>query len=427
MTSKKLDTAPYKGVRDFYPEDMGVQKHLFDTMRSVVEGFGYTEYGASILEPSDLYKAKSGEEIVNEQTYTFIDRGGREVTLRPEMTPTVARMVAARKRDLGFPLRWYSIPNLFRYENPQRGRLREHYQLNVDIFGVTGLSAEVEIISIAHKIMTSYGASDGDFSVLLNSRKLIKALFETLELDESWSQNLSKIMDKKDKLSPEAFAESVKSVLGDRTQDFVMLLSSGEKLMDRVGVNHESVKTLLSLISSLEKLGIKNVIFTPTLMRGFDYYTDIVFEVFDTHKDNRRSLFGGGRYDNLLELFGGESVPAVGFGMGDVTLIDFLATHDLLPLYQAKTEAILTSIGSIDSDEVALLAKKLRDLGLNVAINTIAKKPADAIKNAVKQGVKYMIFVGEDELAKKLCTLKNLSTEETFTLGADEIVKKIHP
>ena len=165
----KLSTDPYKGVRDFYPEDKFVQNYIFSVWKKIPELFGYEEYDASILEPSEIYREKSGDEIVNEQTFTFTDRGGREVTLRPEMTPTLARMVAARKRDLGFPLRWYSIPNLFRYEATQRGRLREHWQLNVDIFGISNISADIEIIILANKIMEVFGAKQSDYEIRLNT------------------------------------------------------------------------------------------------------------------------------------------------------------------------------------------------------------------------------------------------------------------
>lgn len=165
----KLDTAPYKGVRDFYPEEQFIQNYIFNIWKKTMESFGYVEYGASILESTELYKAKSGDEIVNEQTYTFKDRGDRDVTLRPEMTPTVARMVAAKRRELGFPLRWYSIPNLFRYEAPQRGRLREHWQLNADIFGVSGIEADIEIIALAYRVMKNFGAKNEDFEIRLNS------------------------------------------------------------------------------------------------------------------------------------------------------------------------------------------------------------------------------------------------------------------
>src|ERR1035437_5168828 len=174
--TKKLSTEPYKGVRDFYPADMAVQNYIFDIWKKTTESFGYEEYGASVLEPADMYKAKSGDEIVNEHTYTFIDRGEREVTLRPEMTPTVARMVAAKKRQLVFALRWYSIPNLFRYEQPQRGRVREHWQLNVDLFGIEGITSDVEVISLAYKVMKNFGAKDEEFEIRVNSRKLLEKI-----------------------------------------------------------------------------------------------------------------------------------------------------------------------------------------------------------------------------------------------------------
>ena len=423
--TKKLDTTPYKGVRDFYPEDMWLQKHTFDVIRKAVEKFGYVEYGASILEPADLYKAKSGEEIINEQTYTFTDRGGREVTLRPEMTPTVARMVAHRKRDLGFPLRWYSIPNLFRYENPQRGRLREHYQLNVDIFGVSDTSAEIEVLQIAHNIMGAFGATETDFSILINSRKLLNALFTSFDISPEQAHILSKTIDKKEKMAAVAFEAEIEKIVGQGTQEFIALLTSGDALIEKYGDENESVVLLSQIMESLRKLGITNVVFTPTLMRGFDYYTDIVFEVFDKHPDNRRSLFGGGRYDNLLELFGNETVPAVGFGMGDVTLEDFLRSHNLLPAYKAQTHAMLATVGSVDTSEINSIAEALRKSGLNIALNTMGKKPADVIKVSLKQSIPYIIFVGEDEIAKKQYTLKNLATEETVTLSLDEVVNKI--
>lgn len=250
----KLSTEPYKGVQDFYPEDMRVQNFIFGMWRKVAEKFGYEEYAASPLEPTELYTEKSGDEIVNQQTFTFTDRGGRSVTLRPEMTPTLARMVAARRKSLKFPLRWYSIPNLFRYEKPQRGRRREHYQLNCDLLGLPGIEGDKEIISLAYSIMKEFGARDDDFVIKLNN----------------------------------ADAGQFKDVA-------------------------------------------PNIVSDPELARGQTYYTGMVFELFDTDPANPRALCGGGRYDNLLELFDVEPVPAVGFGWGDITMRDFLETHNLLP------------------------------------------------------------------------------------------------
>jgi histidyl-tRNA synthetase len=263
----KLDTAPYKGVQDFYPEDMKIENYIFSVWRRVSEKFNYEEYSASPLEPTELYTEKSGDEIVNQQTFTFIDRGGRSVTLRPEMTPTLARMVAARRRSLKFPLRWYSIPNLFRYERPQRGRRREHYQLNCDLLGIADESADLEIINLAYSIMKEFGAKDEQFEIRLN--------FPAGDME--------------------------------KLNDFQITLSEA---------------------------GIKNTKIDETLARGQAYYTGIVFEFFDTNPTNPRSICGGGRYDNLLELFDTESVPAVGFGWGDITTRDFLETYNLLPKQQ---------------------------------------------------------------------------------------------
>ncbi len=259
-----LSTDPYKGVQDFYPEDMRVEKYIFDVWRRVAERFGYSEYSASPLEPTELYAEKSGAEIVNEQTFTFTDRGGRSVTLRPEMTPTLARMVAAKRRELKFPLRWYSIPNLFRYEKPQRGRRREHYQLNVDLLGMTDLAADIEIITLADATLQEFGARREDYEIRLNT---LAATKDSLE----------------------------------------------------------------QVIAALQEKGITNIKVDETLARGQAYYTGVVFEFFDTDPTNSRSILGGGRYDNLMELFDVEQVPAVGFGWGDITTRDFLETHGLLP------------------------------------------------------------------------------------------------
>lgn len=312
----KLSTDPYKGVRDFYPEEQAIQNYIFDTWKKVAKSFGYIEYGASILEPADLYKSKGSDEIVNEQTFTFKDRGDREVVLRPEMTPTLARMVAARRRNLKFPLRWFSIPNLFRYEQPQRGRKREHWQLNCDLMGIADTKAELEIISLAYGIMKEFGAKDKDFEILINDRKSpMKGLREyKKEVTKEQEQKLLRIRDKKNKISDDEYRISIEEILGEN-----------------LDIDSEESEDVKSLINKLNELGMKNVRFSPTLTRGFDYYTGIVFEVFDTHPDNRRSLFGGGRYDNLLEIFGVEPVPTIGFGMGDITMRDFLETHKLGP------------------------------------------------------------------------------------------------
>jgi len=421
----KLDTGSYKGVRDFYPEDQFIQNHIFSVWRKAVESFGYSEYSASILEPSELYKAKTGEEIVNEQTYTFKDRGDREVTLRPEMTPTVARMVAMRRRELGFPLRWYSVPNLFRYEAPQRGRLREHWQLNADIFGLESIEAETEIIQIAHKIMRNFGATDDDFLIRLNSRKIINSLYRLFGLDAESSQTISKLIDKKNKISEEDFSLDIEKVLGDKSKSFIELISSPDKLLEKIGKESEDVEEIFQVTRSLEKLGITNITFDQTLMRGFDYYTGVVFEVFDTNKENPRSLFGGGRYDDLTAVFSAESVPAVGFGAGDVTIRDFLETHNLLPAYKSTTNLYVAILEEKHFSDARVLAGYLRASGVNVALDFSLRKVGDQIKTADKHGIPFVIVIGDDEIQSKIYKLKDLKTGKDWSLSAEEVIQKI--
>lgn len=423
----KLSTESYKGVRDFYPEDLFVQNYIFNTWRKTVEKFGYVEYSASVLEPAELYKAKTGDEIVNEQTYTFTDRGDREVTLRPEMTPTVARLVAARQQNLAFPLRWYSIPNLFRYEKPQRGRLREHWQLNVDIFGVNSSNADIEIINIAFQIMKSFGAKESDFVIKVNNRKIINELYKRFNLDEEQSYKVSKIIDKKNKISESGFEEALEEIMGDKATDFITVLSSNEKIIEFLGSDNNPTNSLASLIEELRASGVKNVVFDPTLMRGFDYYTDIVFEVFDLHPDNNRSVFGGGRYDDLLDIFGAPKVPAVGFGAGDVTMRDFLETHGLMPKYNGSTELYICTTEDKYKKDANVLANTLRENNLNVAVDFSSRKIGDQVKTAHKQGIPFVICLGENEVTSKTYPVKNMDTGEEIKVPIEkiaEIIKK---
>jgi histidyl-tRNA synthetase len=421
----KLSTESYKGVRDFYPEDLFVQKLIFSTWRKVAEQFGYIEYNASVLEPAELYKAKTGDEIVNEQTYTFTDRGEREVTLRPEMTPTVARMVAGKQHDLTFPLRWYSIPNLFRYEKPQKGRLREHWQLNVDIFGAESVEADIEIITIAHQIMKNFGAKDTDFVIKINNRKIINALYHKFDLNEETSYKVSKIIDKKNKISASGFEEALTELMGEKAQEFIVLLNSNEKLIEFFESDNKLTIELGNLLDELAGFGIGNAVFDPTLMRGFDYYTGMVFEVFDLHPDNNRSVFGGGRYDDLLDIFGARKIPAVGFGAGDVTMQDFLVTHDLMPKYKTQIQLQICITDKKYLKEASVLANTLREKDLNVALDLSGKKLGDQLKIANKQNIPFVICVGEDEIKSKLYGVKNMETGKEKKVGVDEIASNL--
>ncbi|MEI6863853.1 MAG: histidine--tRNA ligase [Candidatus Adlerbacteria bacterium] len=391
---EKLSTESYKGVRDFYPEDQAFLNYLFATCRTVAKRFGYVEYGASILEPAELYKAKGAdnEELVNEQTYTFTDRGGREVTLRPEMTPTVARMVSAKRRELGYPLRLFSIPNLFRYERPQRGRLREHWQLNVDLFGSQTRAADAEIIQVAYEILKAFGAEEKDFVIKLGSRAYIEALAAECALTEEDTKKLVGLLDRKNKIEKSEF-EAGLAELG------VPL----EKL------NGEQVPAdVQAVLDTLAAGGVGNAIFDPSIVRGFAYYTGVVFEVYDTHKDNNRALFGGGRYDNLTALFDDTPIVGVGFGMGDTMVYHFLEVRGLLPAYSAPTHAYLAVATEAEVPHALAIAGELRAAGVNVAVDFGEKKLADQIKTAVKHAIPYLIVVGANEIASGTFGIRNL-------------------
>jgi len=427
-----LSTQPYKGTRDFYPEEFRQQRWMFGVCKKVLEKFGYERYDAPMLEPFELYAAKTGEEIVNEQTYTFEDRGGRKVAIRPEMTPTVSRMVAARRQELAYPLRWYSIPNLWRYERPQKGRLREHWQLNVDIFGVDDLTAEHEVIQIADGIMQAFSAKRSQYVIKLNSRKLTDSfLSDYLKLSEVQAHTMIKLIDRKHKIAHSEFVAQAEAImtpsqreagLADKLQDALTVKDINELPEGLYG--HSSVLEVKRLLNLLHASGIKNLEFDFTLMRGFDYYTDIVFEIFDTNPDNNRSMFGGGRYDALVGLFGVEPVPTVGFGMGDVTLANFLEENNLIPKLMPETDAYVVLIGDV-YDAAQKTLTSFREMGLNIAVDSTGRKMASQIKTAVKKDIHYAIFIGEKELADEQFNIKNLQTGNEETHGLQRIVSII--
>lgn len=417
----------YKGARDFYPEDKRIQKYIFQVWRDVVERYGYEEYDAPILELTDLYRAKSGDEIVEQQTYSFTDRGGRDVSIRPEMTPTVSRMVAARRQELGYPARWYSIPNLWRYERPQRGRLREHWQLNVDLFGVDTIDAELELIMIASDIMRAFGAKKDMFEIRINSRKLMDLIFtDYLELDVVQANLMAKLFDRKGKMPPESFEREAAGIFDtepDENMKKLRALIDAKSLADMPESIRESkaMREIQILFTLLKENNVTNARFDVSLMRGFDYYTDVVFEIFDTDEQNNRALFGGGRYDGLVSLFGVENIPTAGFGMGDVTILDFLTTHELIPKLASETDVYLIVVGDI-LRQAQGVANLLRGEGVNVAIDLTDKNIDKQIKTAVKKGITYALFIGEQELAEERFTLKNLETGQEDKHSIERIV-----
>lgn len=424
-----LSTQPYKGARDFYPEDMRIQKYMFSTIRKVAERFGYEEYDAPIIEPTELYLSKGNEEIINEQTYTFRDRGDRSVTIRTEMTPSVSRMVAGRRQELPYPLRWYSIPNLMRYERPQRGRLREFWQPNIDIFGVAGIEGDHEIIVIADQILKSFGAKQNMYTIRINSRKLIDSLVtEYLELDETQVGTLVRLIDRMHKMEEIQFIGLLDAVFSPSQRE----AGATEKMLNLLRVQsledlpetlqtHKSIDDMRRLLGLLAHSGVHNAKFDITLMRGFDYYTDIVFEVFDNHPENNRAMSGGGRYDGLVGMFGVDPVPTVGFAMGDAALLNFLTAHGLLPNLQTETDVYAVLIGDVYYDAQPII-QGLRRMGVNVAVDSTGRKADKQLKAAIKKGVHYAIFIGEKEVADSSYVIKNLLTGVEERHGLERIV-----
>ncbi len=428
-----LSTQPYKGARDFYPEDKRIQNYMFSTMRQVCESFGYEPYDAPILEPTDLFLAKGNQEIIDEQTYTFQDRGKRSVTIRTEMTPTVSRMVAAKRQELAYPLRWYSIPNLWRYERTQRGRLREFWQLNVDIFGVQGIEADHEMIVVADRIMKAFGATPDMYTVRVNSRQLTNWLFGTyLKLSETQQSTIIRLIDRMHKIEQDSFIAQADAIFTPEQResgalDSLLQLLKAEKLNDLPSGAEKlpSVLGLMQLQDLLDASHVTNVKFDVSLMRGFDYYTDVVFEVFDTDPSNNRAMFGGGRYDGLVGLFGVEPVPTVGFGMGDVTLQNFLEAHELLPKLQTEVDAYVILLGENTYEQVQPVLDTLRAEGVRLAVDTTGRKVEKQIKAASKKGIEHVIFIGETELADKRYKLKNLVSGKEDSHSVERIVANL--
>lgn len=425
-----LSPLPYKGTRDYYPEDKQIQNHIFNVWRKVAELYGYEEYGAPMIEPLDIYLAKSGQELASEQTYSFTDKGGRVVAIRPEMTPSVSRLVANKRQEMAFPARLYSIANFMRYERPQKGREREFWQLNVDIFGVDNVEADAEMIQIADKIMKEFGAREDDYIIKINNRSLINFMMaHYLGLEPAEAHLMVKLLDRKDKIGREEFKDQAKAILGDSAAEGIAKI---EQILDAKTMadlpeeirTSSAVSEVQSLFTLLERAGIRTAVFDSTLMRGLDYYTGTVFEVYDTHPDNNRSLFGGGRYDGLVGLFGAEPVSAVGVAVGGTVMEQFLKVHNLLPAIKSHTAAYIAVVGAAHKG-ASTLAKDLRAEGLNVELDITGRKLDKQIKTADKKHISYVIFVGEDEVLKNEYVLKNLHTGAEIRVNKDQLVEKL--
>ncbi|MBE6633901.1 MAG: histidine--tRNA ligase [Ruminococcaceae bacterium] len=429
--SEKLSTQPYKGTRDFYPADMRLRNWFFGVIRRVLETSAYEEYNGPMLESLEIYAAKSGEEIANEQTYNFTDRADRRLAIRPEMTPTVARMVAAKMGELNFPLRWFSFPNMYRCEKPQRGRLREFWQVNVDIFGCDGFEADLECVASAIRLLRAFGADESMFAVHISNRRFFNdAVSAIANTDAEDCRKISKVVDKRNKIPHEVYAKEL-GALG-MTEEQIARLDSlySATVEEATAVCPESVGSaeLLQLFEMLKRIGLADYcVFDFGIIRGLDYYTGTVFEVYDKAPENNRAMFGGGRYDNLVGLFvNNGKISGVGYGLGDVTLENFLTTHHLIPAtFGADRKVLITRFADVPYEHYMLLQNRLHENGITASVYLGMKKFGKQIDYAVKEGYTHVITLGGSELEKGVVRLKELSTREELELTVDEAIARL--
>ena len=427
MATPNLSVNPYKGTRDFYPEDMRLRNWFFGCIRGALEHACFEEYEGPMLESLDLYAAKSGEELAKEQTYNFEDRGGRELAIRPEMTPTVARMVAGKMGELNYPLKWVSIANMYRYERPQRGRLREFWQLNVDIFGCDGFEADLDVLQSAIAILRSFGADETMFRVHINNRRFFNdAIAAIANTDVEGARRVSKVVDRRNKVTREAY-EKAMDELGITTEQIAKIDALyGMSVTEATALcpDSDGARELLSLFEALEKCGLdRYCTFDFGIIRGLDYYTGTVFEVFDLAPENNRAMFGGGRYDNLVGLFvKNAKISGVGYGMGDVTLENFLKTHNLVPnLDDEGTKVLVTRFADVPYEHYTALTTDLQESGVRAALYLGNKKFGKQIDYAVRGHYSHVVIMGGDELANGCVKVKNLITREEATVARNEL------
>jgi histidyl-tRNA synthetase len=415
---------PVKGTRDFYPEQMAVRNWLYTTVRGVSESFGYQEWDAPFLETLELYAAKSGEELVKKQSYVFTDRGGEEITLRPELTPSLARMIAATQNELVFPVRWWSFGPFWRYERPGRGRSREFFQWNIDLLGANGAEADAELIAIAAAFLKAVGLSPVQAQIYVNNRRFMEAEFDALGILSNKKAEVSGLVDRREKMNEAAWETSAAEIgLTAKQLDGLKIVLEDK---DRWQKSEE----LTRLFKALESLGVSEyVMFDPNIMRGLLYYTGTVFEAFDISGGVRRSILGGGRYDNLLRDVGGEALPAVGFAMGDVVVSLILEDLKLLPqIPVSPADVLITTFAEDLTLNSASLAAELRAKGINVVCYPEPAKLPKQFKFADRMGMRAVLVIGPDEARDEKVTVKNLSsgTQETVARSKTyQSVKKI--
>ncbi len=411
-----------KGTRDFYPEQMAIRVWLYNTMREVAESFGYQEYEAPILESLELYAAKSGEELVKEQSYVFTDRGGSEITLRPELTPSLARMIAQKQNELSFPVRWWSFGPFWRYERPQKGRTREFFQWNVDMLGVSSPEADAENAAVLATFFQRVGLSPQQVIIKINNRRLMDDRFNALDIPVERRPAVSSWIDRRDKMSPESWMEFGKDIGLSPEQ----ITKMKEMLADR-DLWKQSTE-LTRFFAVIDALGLSQFFeFEPSIVRGLLYYTGTVFEAWEVGGDIKRSILGGGRYDNLTRDVGGDPIPGVGFAMGDVVIGLILEKYGLLPKDLSINPApVLVTVFNQDCLlESFKLASELRRAGLNVVCYPEAVKLPKQFKYADRIGAKVTLVLGPEEMEQGQVAVKNLINGEQVSVQRAALIDTV--
>ena len=398
----KNKIATVKGTRDFYPEQMAQRNWLYANMRTASRQFGYQEYDGPFIETLDLYAAKSGEELVKEQAFTFLDRGGDQVTLRPELTPSLARMIATRQGQLPRPIRWWSFGPFWRYERPQKGRSREFFQWNVDLLGVDSPAADAELAAVAATFFRLIGLTPADIKVQFNNRRLMDAAVSGLGLSEQKTA-VFRLIDRRDKMPPEAW-DKYAGELGVSAE----ALDGLKTLLNNRELWRQSDEAV-AFVAAAEAMGIGEFLeYDPTVIRGLDYYTGTVLEARDRGGEFR-AILGGGRYDNLVGDVGGDRLPGVGFAMGDVVIGLVAQKYGKAPALGASPSQVLVTMFDKDSQAAALrLAAELRAAGLRAEWYPEAAKLDRQLKYADTTGIRYAVIEGPDEVAKGVVTVKDL-------------------
>ncbi len=419
MNKKTLSNQAVKGMADWLPEELAVRRYIFDTWRRVCLSYGLEEYLTPVLESAEIYRAKSGDDVGNKELMVFVDQGGRELALRPEMTPSVTRLVSKIYDTCPKPIKYFSIANFVRNEKPQRGRNREFWQLNCDIFGSSSLSSDIEILTLALDLVLAFNPPADSFVLSLNHRHLLDDFLSLLKVNHEKKLAVARILDKYLKLSAADFSKCLSDLGLDSEQiktiiKFMTAISLDD-LKHRLPelAESEGLKDLEKIMAALKKAGYqKHIEFKPSVIRGFDYYDGLIFEMFDKHPDNNRAMFGGGRYNGLAELFGAKSFPAIGFAPGDETTKLFLESWGLLKKLDLSDEhKYYLPLLSPDLEmETFKLAKKLRAKGLNIAMGLEVAKVGKALEYANKKGISQVIIFGDDEAAKKIYKIKNMKS-----------------